>query len=394
MKSFDELSAIDAAHVVRCARLLLRRPLLHPGTPDGDSLPVIYRYRSVLQELFAVLLGYRLVVERRFARLYKSGPVHGATRGEPSLSPRAYTYVALTLAALTGVGRQILLSRLASEVRGAAAEAGLNATDDPADRRALTTALRHLVGIGVIAETEGSVDSAHEALITIDTDMLGHLVTGRLAEADTPEQLIESARHAGPRGTEHAVRRQLVEDPVVLYSQLPAEQARWLRENHRHESALLERFFGLVTEFRLEGVAITDPENYVTDVVFPGPGTSARIAMLALPELVNRTAPTHDGRRQVGTETIVEVCQELVDSYPAAWSRLATEDFDSLVASVITLLTRLGVLAKDSTGQLWLQPVAHRWAPHPDASPAPGKEKDSVATTPDPPAWSLFDGAN
>ena len=146
----DGLSEIDAANVVRCARVLLRRPLLRVGGPDGDLLPLAYRHRHALTELFARVLGYRLVVRRQFARLYKALPGTTVVRGEPSLTPRGYAYLALTIAALTGVGRQVLLSRLVADVRAAAAEAGIEANDDMPDRRALTAALRHLVALGVI----------------------------------------------------------------------------------------------------------------------------------------------------------------------------------------------------------------------------------------------------
>ncbi|GAA2777330.1 TIGR02678 family protein [Saccharopolyspora taberi] len=395
IRTFEDLPDIDAANVVRCARVLLRRPLLRPGAPDGDLLPMIYRQRAVLQDLFSALLGYRLVVERRFARLYKAGPGEDATRGETSLSPRGYAYFALTLAALTGIGRQVLLSRLVSDVRAAAVEAEVAIVDDPADRRALTAALRHLVSLGVITETEGTVsatDSAAEALITIDTDLLGQLVAGPLAEADGPDELVSLAAGAGPRSVEHAVRRRLVEDPVVLYRDLPDEHAGWLLKHLAEESRLMERFFGLVTEARAEGVVVTDPEDYLTDVAFPGPGTVARVALLALPELLDRGEPREtDGRHPVSAEDISEVCAELVESYPAAWSRQATEDHEELVRAVRTLLHRLGILRADGDGWL-VSPAAHRWLPQPDATPAtpaPGREPEPPAA--EPPGWSLFD---
>ncbi|MCI2420820.1 TIGR02678 family protein [Saccharopolyspora sp. K220] len=388
--TFDELPDIDAANVVRCARALLRRPLLRSGGPDGELLPMIYRQRAVLQDLFSSLLGYRLVVERRFARLYKAGPGADSTRGEASLSPRGYAYLALTLAALTGIGRQVLLSRLVSDIRAAAVEAEIQVVDDPADRRALTAALRKLVALGVITETEGSVtaESTAEALITIDTDLLGQLVAAPLAEADSPEQLVQLASAAGPRDLAHAVRRRLVEDPVVLYGDLPAEHATWLREHVTNESRLLERFFGLVSECRAEGVVVCDPEDYLTDLVFPGPGTVARIALLALPELLSRAVPDERGKHPVTWQDFTDVCQDLVDSYPAAWSRQATEDHQELVRSVVALLHRLGLL-HDSDGRWLLNPAAHRWLPQPDATPAAGREPETPA--PESPGWSLFD---
>ncbi|GAA2349140.1 hypothetical protein GCM10009854_28410 [Saccharopolyspora halophila] len=388
--SFEELPDIDAANVVRCARVLLRRPLLRADGPDGDLLPMIYRQRTALQDVFSSLLGYRLVVERRFARLYKSGPGQDAGRGV-DLTPRGYAYVALTLAALTGIGRQVLLSRLVSDVRAAASESGIEIVDDPADRRALTAALRHLVSIGVITETEGSVtaDSAAEALITIDTDMLGQLVAGPLAEAASPEELVELAAAAGPRQREHAVRRKLIENPVVLYGDLPEEQATWLRERVVSESRLLERFFGLVSECRAEGVVVCDPEDYLTDVIFPGPGTVARIALLALPDLLARNDPDQSGGHPVGWQDFADVCQRLVDDYPAAWSRSATEDHQDLVRSVIALLSRLGLL-QERDGEWSLSPAAHRWLPQPDATPAQNREPEPPPA-PEEPGLSLFD---
>jgi uncharacterized protein (TIGR02678 family) len=320
--ALEGLSEIDAANVVRCARVLLRRPLLRAGGQDGDLLPLVYRHRVPLADLFTQTLGYRLVVQRQFARLYKPLPGTGLTRGEPGLSPRGYAYLALTVAALTGVGRQVLLSRLVADVRAAGAEAGIEATDDVADRRALAAALRHLLALGVISETEGSVgglvaEASSEALITIDTDLLGQLLAGPLTEANSAAELLDLAARPGPRGVEHAVRRKLVEDPVVHYADLPAEQAEWLARRARRESALLDRCFGLITETRAEGIVITDPEDYLTDLVFPGASTVSRIALLTLPELLAQhdsrtesadTEPRRDGRTPVTVAQVREAC--------------------------------------------------------------------------------------
>jgi uncharacterized protein (TIGR02678 family) len=404
----DGLSDIDAANVARCARVLLRRPLLRADGPDGDLLPLVYRHRTTLQDLFAGLLAYRLVVERRFTRLYKPGPGDDPTRGEQTLSPRGYTYFALTIAALTGVGRQVLLSRLVTDVRAAAVEAGVAVTDDLPDRRALTAALRHLLALGVITETEGTVapwgtDGPAEALITIDTDLLGQLLSGPLLEASSPDHLIELAARPGPRGAEHAVRRKLVENPIVLQSDLPVEQAEWLRRNQRRESGLLERSFGLITETRLEGVAVTDPEDYLTDVLFPGSGTVARIALLALPELIadpdpelfaddtEPPPPRPDGRHPIELGQVRSICARLVEDYPAAWSRQATDDLDRLTSDVLDLLVRMG-LATNHPEDGWLvAPTAWRWVPQPDDTPA-RTAPPSPPPVPEEPGWSLFDG--
>ncbi|MFD5824947.1 TIGR02678 family protein [Lentzea sp. NPDC060358] len=395
MNQLDSLSEIDAANVVRCARTLLRRPMLRADGPDGELLGLVYRHRATLQDLFAGLLGYRLVVERRFARLYKSGPGHDDTRGVLGMSPRGYAYLALTLAVLTGIGRQTLLSRLVADIRAAAVEAGIGAPDDVAERRALTAALRHLVSLGVLHETEGSVAQdllPQEALITIDTDLLGQLVTGPVGEAQSPGHLVELAARPGPRGVEHAVRRKLVETPLVLYADLPDDQAEWLRRNQRKETALLEQAFGLYTECRVEGVLAADPEDFLTDLSFPGVSTVARIALLALPDLLDGDDETPPARHVVTTGRLREVCARLVEDYPAAWSKQFTDDLDRLVAEVAELLRRMGLAAPHEDG--WsLSAAAHRWLPVPDGDPEREQPTEPVVVR-EAPSWSLFDEEN
>jgi uncharacterized protein (TIGR02678 family) len=403
----DGLSEIDAANVVRCARVLLRRPLLRVGGADGDLLPLVYRHRAALADLFTQTLGYRLVVQRQFARLYKAIPGTGLPRAEAGLTPVGYAYLALAIAALTGAGRQVLLSRLVADVRAAAGEAGVEAADDVANRRALGAALRHLLGLGVITETEGSVtgllgETLSEALITIDTDLLGQLLVGPLTEAESVDDLLALAARPGPRGVEHAVRRRLVEDPVTLYGDLPPEQADWLRRRARRESALLERCFGLVTEARAEGIAVTDPEDYLTDLVFPGASTVARIALLALPELLADPQPSldadvareperrADGRVPVTAGQVRLACQRLVSDYPAAWSKQATEDVAALADEVLALLTAAGLATRDADGGWLVSPAAHRWVPEPDERPARENPVPEAAPEPEP-GWSLFD---
>lgn len=403
----DGLSEIDAANVVRCARVLLRRPLLRAGGPDGDLLPLVYRHRASLVDLFTQSLGYRLVVQRRFARLYKAIPGTDLPRTESGLNPLSYAYLALTIAALTGAGRQVLLSRLVADVRAATAEAGIDSADDVADRRCIAAALRHLLALGVITETEGSVggllgETVSEALITIDTDLLGQLLVGPLADAESVDELLALAARPGPRGIEHAVRRRLVEDPVTLYADLPPDQAEWLRRRGRRESAALERWFGLVTETRAEGVAVTDPEDYLTDLIFPGTSTVARIALLALPELLAEPEPAlddaepeprADGQVPVTVGQVRLACQRLVVDYPAAWSKQATEDVADLADDVLALLRAAGLARPDpesETGGWLLSPAAHRWQPEPDERPAREIPVFAPALEPEP-GWSLFD---
>ena len=82
------------------------------------------------------------------------------------------------------------------------------------------------------------------------------------------------------------------------------------------------------------------------------------------------------------------MCADLVDSYPAAWSRQVTEDVDRLVGEVLMLLRRVGLARPGSEGRWLLSPAAYRWSPEPDGAP----EREPVAAEPvQQPSWSLFD---
>jgi len=364
---FGDLSHVDAAQVRLCARVLLRRPLVRSGGPDGELLPVMYRHGHVLQRLFTVYLGYQLRVERRFARLHKV-PDAGTGRGVSEFGPRSYVYLTLALAALVEAGRQLLLSQLVSDIRGAAAEADISVSDERVEMRALSLALRHLVDLGVVEETQGTVASvAHEhsaeALITVDTELLG-LMAARLGFVDPRSQDIASpsaptvAQDAGIQS-----RRRLVEDPVLLYSDLPADEAGYLRAHQQEEKYWLDRYFGLQAETRSEGIAVIDPDGYLTDLPFPAGSTVARMALLALEPLTGMSARTAQGWCLVTEHQIRDVCADLCDRYPKAWAKAERANVDGLASRVTDTLLQTGLARRVGDKQVALSPAADRWQP-------------------------------
>jgi uncharacterized protein (TIGR02678 family) len=83
------------------ARLLLSTPLvLAEHDPEGHRS--IRRHADTLAAMFRNYLGYRLVVEAQFARLYKAGLGSAGRpllrRSKAAFSPRDYTYLALLCA--------------------------------------------------------------------------------------------------------------------------------------------------------------------------------------------------------------------------------------------------------------------------------------------------------
>src|SRR5699024_395480 len=217
--------------------------------------------------------------------------------------------------------------------------------------------------------------------------LLGHIVAGPLHEAESANELVDLAARPGSRDLEFTVRRKLVENPITHYTDLPDEQAAWLRQRARSESRLLERCFGLVTESRLEGVAVTDPDGRLTDVDFPGQSSLARIALLSLPELL-ATAPADDcGWVTVTWDRIHLVCEEIVHSYPKAWAKDTVEDISKLVDRLLWHLRALGLVRAGDGGTWLLSPAAHRWVPRPDDTPRTRAEPTQEPED----TWSLFD---
>jgi uncharacterized protein (TIGR02678 family) len=363
-----DLGAEPAAERRAAARLLLRKPLV---TAADAEFPLVRRHAEHLRRRFAQVLGYRLTVEHDFARLHKAGlgPRGGhrleRAAGTP-FTPRTYAYLALALSVLVTAPAQLLLSELVTQTRAAAAEAGiaLGEAGRAAERRALVAALKQLAAWGALKEDEGTVESyagddSAEALLTVDREIARHLVSGPVGAAATPEELIERAADPGRGGPRHAVRRLLVETPVVYAGDLDEERLDWLRRHQRREQRVLEEFLGADLEIRAEGVAMVDPRGELTDVEFPGTGTVAQAALLLIERLVAEGpgAVTAAQGPRVPDATIQAVLAELTDRHRRHWANRAVDSPIAFRDEVVDLLERFRLL-EDGV----LMPAAARYA--------------------------------
>ena len=292
-------------------RLLLRHPLVTSDGPHAEGFVLVRRHRDALARDLRQVLGYRLVVEPGFARLYKAGlgPT-GRARccARPGRrSHRAPTPTSsLCCAVLLTSRQQVLLSSLVEQVRHAGIEAGLEWGDDTmADRRAFVAALRQLVDWGVLVEDDGTVGAptpttpTAEALLFVRRDLVRHLLAVPLREVESPDDLVQPGRRA-----EHRRRR----PPPCAPS--PGRGARRARRRSRRRvvglaapvatprGARLEEAFGLQLEIRAEGVAAIDPRDELTDMVFPRGGTLGHAALLTAAELARRLRPADASRRR------------------------------------------------------------------------------------------------
>ncbi|MFF0409325.1 DUF2398 family protein [Kitasatospora sp. NPDC004745] len=391
------------------ARLLLAHPLVTAAGPHADGFPLIHRHRDWLTERFDTLLGYRLAVGPRHARLYKAGLgpgtarrlVHPAT-GVP-FTPAGYAQLALALALLVDAPGQLPHGRLLDALRTAAP--GLAAT--AAERAAALAVLADWQVLdGLPADPQDRGDGRDEAdgpdpagppdgaaptaargavLLTVDRELARAVPVGPPALAADAADLVRRAAEAEPAT---AVRRLLAETPAVLAADLPEDRRAWLHEHRLSGPAALAEFLGLETELRAEGVALLDPAGELTDLALPGADTHAQAALLLLERLVEEVRPlpgepTCGDGVPIPDALIDGLLGDIADEYalPAGWRRDYLADRTALRRDALDLLHGLGLIAPTPRGTWppgWLlRPPAARYAPAPDLRPAPGTGRHS-----------------
>ncbi|OZE74344.1 TIGR02678 family protein [Rhodococcus sp. 15-649-2-2] len=313
-----EISTLALDSYQRAARVALSNHLVTTTYPDRIALPLLRRWATELREDLLELFGYRLEVTETTARLYPvidrlddSQPARTAT--DRIFDRRRYAYLALALAALGRAGNQITLSELADHVAAEASQVdGVELTTDRAsDRDAFVDAIGWLATRGAIALADGDATgwannpSAGEALYDIDRPVVvalfrppravQHLrsIRGLLAGTDAAIDLddsdqghTDSGREADPKETLRAVRRSLVEQPVVYLDDLDPDGRTALAASRT--VADVELLTGLVAERRSEGVALIDTSGRLSDHRFPSTGTIAQVALLIAGEISDR----------------------------------------------------------------------------------------------------------
>ncbi len=296
-------------------RLLLRCPLVTDQRPDPEVFALIRRHEAQLRRWFRDQLGYRLVVDHEQARLFKrrapealARPVR--TRSGKAFDRRRYSLLCLVLAALERSEIQTILSVLAEEVKLlAAATDGVAALDleRSAERRCFVDAVRYLVGLGVLRETDGDdsafVRGAGDVLYDVDSRLLARMLATPVPPslAASPATLAEKACHLPPSGgayppTEegknlrirHRLMRRLVEEPVLYFDDLAEDERAYLSWQRAYLIRQVEQWTGLSVEVRREGLAAVDADGRLSDVTFPATSSVAHAALLVADELAHR----------------------------------------------------------------------------------------------------------
>ncbi|MGW4127037.1 TIGR02678 family protein [Amycolatopsis japonica] len=328
MSLTNQLVIAEREEVARGIRALLATPLIgERGSPETFDL--IRRRREPIRQWFDYYCGWTLTVEPRlgYARLIKvraaADPTRPARRlrsGRAAFDRRRYVLLCVVAAELLTVP-VTTIGLLAGRVAQASAADDLVTTFDVAtraERLAFVDVLKLLESFGVLEAADGDPESfvddpAAKVLFRVDATLLLRLLAAPVGPSQLAvpaddvalrfEELLEAVSHEQRYGLSsgrhedtpsasdvqrnlwlrHTVFRRLVDDPVLYFAELTAEERAYLGTPTGRQ--LLRRAAeqgGFVLEERAEGVLLVDVDGLATDERFPDDGSNAKVAALLL----------------------------------------------------------------------------------------------------------------
>lgn len=376
----------------KAVRALLRRPLLTPDGRDPQAFTLVRRHLSWLADWFARETGWSVHVDSSVARLRKIPGEHGdgsrgaggkAAEARSRFGRRRYVLACLALAALERAETQVTLGRLVERVLAFAAdeqlaEAGITFTLDSREERAdLVAVARLLLDVGVLAKVAGDeqafVNHSGDALYDVDRRVLSVLLVARRGPSTVPatafaERLRAITEDVRPdtddghnRAIRHRLARQLLDDPVLYYSDLTDAERTYL---DRQRGPLLRRLSdatGLVPEVRAEGIALLDVTREATDLSMPEEGTDGHATLLLAEHLCDRL------RERPGEPADVDELERhmarLAQRHRTHWRKSATDPGAEreLTAHALFRLAALGLIRRHG-GEVVPLPALARFA--------------------------------
>ncbi|MFE6613672.1 TIGR02678 family protein [Amycolatopsis sp. NPDC057786] len=338
MSLTNQLVIAEREEVARGIRALLATPLIgERGAPETFDL--IRRRREPIRQWFDYYCGWTLTVEPRlgYARLVKvraaTDPTRPARRlrsGRAAFDRRRYVLLCVVAAELLTVP-VTTIGLLAGRVSQASAADDLVTTFDVAtraERLAFVDVLKLLESYGVLEAADGDPESfvddpAAKVLFRVDATLLLRLLAAPVGPSQLAvpaddvalrfEELLEAVSHEQRYGLSsgrhedtpsasdvqrnlwlrHTVFRRLVDDPVLYFAELTAEERAYLGTPTGRQ--LLRRAAeqgGFVLEERAEGVLLVDVDGLATDERFPDDGSNAKVAALLLLDALDEPRTT------------------------------------------------------------------------------------------------------
>jgi uncharacterized protein (TIGR02678 family) len=376
----------------RALRALLRKPLLLAEDPaDATEFTRVRRHADDLREWFSRQAGWSLDITADFARLRKT-PADLADASRPALDERSnepftrrrYVLLCLALAVLIREERQTTLGHVADEVVNlwnqdpSLAATGMTfRMETSEERRDLVQVVRLLLAWQVLRRLDGAEDRfvhdrTADVLYNVRHIVLSRLFAGRRAPslvaaktlneqlaALVEEPLIDTDEQRNRRIRLGLVRR-LLDDPVIYYRELHAEEQAYLLRQRWHLVGQLSEATGFVPEERMEGFALTDPFGDCSDVGMPEEGTDGHATILVAEFLAARRSESEGSI--VPMPAIADFVAAKAAEHRSRWRREATvagheEEF---AREIVARLAGLGLVRIVAEGILPM-PAIHRF---------------------------------
>nr|WP_243847302.1 DUF2398 family protein [Microbacterium ulmi] len=201
---------------------------------DDEKIAAARRNEAELRRVYG-RLGWSVLINRDFVRLRKSPPERASAYAEAAPSAHTRCWFFLLVAAADSLEPDVAIGALVNAARSAAAEAGIDVTNDITERRAIVSALKLLDERGVIERIDGALDiyiasgQEQSVLLHIHHTRLLHVIAnpGSLDAAADPDAWL--AQVSREPDAARRMRRALVDDTCVHASDLDEEEARGCR---------------------------------------------------------------------------------------------------------------------------------------------------------------------
>lgn len=395
----NQLVLAEREDVARGIRGLLATPLLAECV-SPEMFDLVRRRQEPIRKWFDYYCGWTLTVEPRlgYARLVKvrtamdpSRPARRPRSGRAPFDRRRYVLFCVVVAELLTVP-VTTVGLLADRVGHATATDDVVTTFDTAsrgERMAFVDVLRVLESLGALEVVDGATDAFVESasakvLYRVDATLLLRLLAApvgpsrlavpsdevalrfeELLTAVTHERRygLSAGQHSDVVGTSdvqrnlwlrHSVFRRLVDDPVVYYDELSADERGYLTSPTGRQ--LVRRAAeqgGFVLEERAEGALLVDVDGIATDTRFPDDASTAKVAALLLLDSMDGPATSEQLRLVAG---------RLLERFPRWAKSYRGEDGPTqLVDDALAMLTAFG-LVRVSSGVVMPLPAAARYA--------------------------------
>jgi uncharacterized protein (TIGR02678 family) len=347
----------------RAARALLMRPLVRSAS--GDDFRLVKKYAPDLRDWFDTNTGWTLHLDSEVARLAKEpatvdNPTHPIrATNDQAFSRRRYVLLMLCLASLERSDAQISLGRLADQVvlYGGTSELtqsgftfGLTTRDDRSD---LVAVVQTLLGWGVLSRVAGDeqefVHSTGDVLYDVSRRVLSQLLVSRrgpsMVDGATLAERLEAMRDRGMPPSDdlrnlrlrHTLTRRLLDDPVVYFNELSADEGAYLRSQRSAICRRITELTGLVPEIRAEGLAMVDLDDDLTDLRMPDRGTEGHVTLLIAEHIAGSQQTEHS------LDDLADYIRSVRAEYAPFW-RAGSQEPGAEVALVATAASRLVAL--------------------------------------------------